>query len=267
MARPRPCRTTNATGDCHGQISGGSAKQRANAGNVAAATANFGASALITLALTTIPIFEALVLWYLLPCLDHHTGRPLFGRQNFPRRHLLHLPGYLRGGGRFMAARRADGFNLSWGHLAGLCSALSAAVAFCAYPASLKPARLGALFPFLPGHAYMLLRHGHSAVRPGSTAFHRSERYSSYRPFGRHRPDDDIRLCCLYAPCRVTIICMGEIVVAAIGAYFLFDERLTLNMFCGGVMIVGAGLGINLYTAYLARRLQSLRTPGEQARE
>ena len=236
-------------------------------GMLLTATANFGASALITLALTTIPIFEALVLWYLLPAWTTILAARFLG-DKISRVGIFCTCLAISGAVVVLWPQDGQmGSSLSWGHLAGLCSALSAAVAFVLIRHHSNQHGLAHFFHFclvtlICSCAIVILRS--DPVLPPSTALNGILLIGLLGGIGQMMIFASVAY---MPPAGVTIICMGEIVVAAIGAYFLFDERLTLNMFCGGVMIVGAGLGINLYTAYLARRLQSLRTPGEQARE
>lgn len=228
-------------------------------GMLLTAVCNFSAVSLITLALTTIPLFEALVLWYLLPVWMTLFSRLLLG-ERVSRFGLCCTALAVSGTMVVLWPQSGATFSgLSWGHLAALCSPIAASAAFVLI-------RLHAAQPSLAHFFYLsavtlvasslaLLLQGVPAPLP-LIGVARISLVALLAGMGQVMVFAAVA--CI-SPSVVAVICLGEIVIAAIGAYVLFDERLTLNMACGGAMIVIAAVGINWYhVARNKRPAQSL---------
>ncbi len=228
-------------------------------GMLLTALANFGAAALVTVALTSIPIFEALVLWYLLPAWTTLLAArflgdkiTLFGAFCI----MVSICGAVvvlwpEGGGTTS--------GLEWGHLAGLCSSFSAASAFVLIRYHRGQHALGHFFHFcvvaLVLSGILIAFQSGPAIPPAA----------ALAGIGSAALCGGLGQILIFAsvayipPTEATLITMGEIIVAAVGAYFLFDEGITPRILIGGLMIIGAGLGINLYNSWKSKPSQDAR--------
>ena len=224
---------------------------------------NFSASSLITVALTTIPIFEALVLWYLLPAWTTLLAAKFLG-ERITRIGSLFLLMAIAGAVIVLwPANGMSSFGLHWGHLAGLCSSLSAALGFVSIRHYSGHHGLSHFFHFclvtlVLSSVLQLFSAG--PFLPPAVALTGITMVAILGGLGQMLMFASVAY---LPPAGVTVISMGEIVVAGIGAYVIFNETITLTMLCGGAMIVGGALGINLYGAYLAKQL-AMATAGEE---
>lgn len=214
---------------------------------------NFTGSALITVALTSIPIFEALILWFLLPAWTTLLAVRFLGERITA---VIALCLLMAIGGAVVVLWPEEGAGisgLSWGHLAGLFSALSAAVGFICIRRYSGHHPLSHFFHFCVVAlvaAGILQLFQDTPYVPPVMALSGIAVAGLLGGLGQMMIFAAVKF---IPPGAVTVISMGEIIVAAVGAYFLFNESVTLAVFCGGGMIIAAAFGINLYNARRAK--------------
>ena len=144
--------------------------------------------------------------------------------------------------------------GLRWGHLAGLFSSLFAAVGFVCIRRFSARHPLAHFFHFSVV-AFVLtvlvqLLHDGPAIPPAAAL-------TGIAIGGMLGGLGQMMIYAAVAyipPGSVTVISMGEILVAAVGAYFLFNESISPGVFCGGAMILAAAFGINYDSARTANR-------------
>lgn len=211
---------------------------------------NFIGSVLITVALTSIPIFEALILWFLLPAWTTLLAVRFLGERITA---VIALCLLMAIGGVVVVVWPEGGAtisDLSWGHLAGICSALAASVGFICIRRNSGHHPLSHFFHFcvvalVVGGTLQLFQD--VPFVPSDKALSGIAVAGLFGGLGQMILFAAVKF---IPPGAVTIISMGEIIVEVVGAYFLFNESVTLAVFCGGGMIIAAAIGINLYNAH-----------------
>lgn len=214
---------------------------------------NFMGSALITVALTSIPIFEALILWFLLPAWTTLLAVRFLGERLTVVIALCLLLA-ISGAAIVLWPEEGAGLSgLSWGHLAGLFSALSAAVGFICIRRFSGHHPLSHFFHFC---LVAFITAGTLHLFQDAPYVPQTMALSGIAVAGLLGGLGQMMLFAavkFIPPGAVTVISMGEIIVAAVGAYFLFNESVTVAVYCGGGMIIAAAFGINLYNARRAK--------------
>jgi drug/metabolite transporter (DMT)-like permease len=224
-------------------------------GMILTALANLAAAACVTVALTSIPIFEALVLWYLFPVWTMLLAARFLGDK-------ISLSGLgflaLAVGGALIILwpeQKSAGSVLGLGHLAGLCSSFSIAAAFVLIRHYKRQSAAGHFFFFclaasLLSCAMVGMQPGPMLPPPGAFAA-----ISAVGLSGCASMVLVFRAVAFIPPAKVAILTMSEIVISATLAYFFFGESISARMLCGGLMIIGAGAGINMRKARTANDL------------
>lgn len=239
-------------------------------GRIVTGAANFGAAALVTVALTTIPIFEALILWYIFPAWTTllswrflkvpltPTGGALVALALVGVTIMLWPDGSLE----------TSGFH--WGHLAGLGSSLCAASAFVLMRKYADQHAVSHFFYFcvfsvlvscIPVALFS------SPILPSADG---TLGILAVALFGCVGQVIIYSAIAYIPPANVAIITMGEIFISAIVASLFLGEKLTVQILAGGSLVIFSGLALNIHHVLAARaalRNSGVKIPGKAFHE
>lgn len=215
--------------------------------------ANFAAAAFVTVALMTIPIFEALILWYIFPAWTTLLSWRFLGERLTPvggALIVLALTGIVimlwpEGG-------VASGFH--WGHVAGLASSVCAASAFVLMRKYADQHAVSHFFYFClfsVAFSSLPLLLFSPSILPSSDGMLGILAVALIGCIGQVIIYSAIAY---IPPANVAIITMGEIFIAAIVASLFLGEQLTVRMIVGGSLVIVSGLALNVYHALSGKK-------------
>lgn len=223
------------------------------------AIANFAAAAFITIALMVIPIFEALVLWYIFPVWTTLLSWKLLGEPlSFVVGGLIALA-MLGVVIMLWPSAGVETTGLHWGHIAGLLSSFCAATAFVSMRVYSNLHGVAHFFNFcvfslIASLIPMLIFS--SPVIPSVAGLEGIFYVALAGCLGQVL----IYSAIIYIPpANVAVITTGEIFIAAIIAMLFLGEVLTVQMVVGGLLVIFAALALTLYQNYQKKRNQPSR--------
>lgn len=202
----------------------------------------------LTEALIVLPLFEALVLLYLFPAFSALLS-PWLTADRVARRDWL-LIGAACGGAALVLWSGRLGSGLQWGHLLGLTAAFCLGLTFTlirrvsADNSALTPFFYICVAGMVVAVGPMLYQAGTPTIAAaGLPALSAVGLLACAAHLAGNKA-----LAFLPSP-RVGVICMSEVVFGAIIGMLLFDEFFGWRTLLGGMLIVGAGIGLNVRRA------------------
>lgn len=218
-------------------------------GRILTGAANFGAAVLITVALTSIPIFEALILWYILPAWTKLLSWRFLGEKIALIEAVLIALALAGVAIMLWPEGGNETAGIGWGHVAGLGSSLCAASAFVLMRKHADQHAYSHFFYFcvfsvIASTIPVLLFS--APLIPSADGLYGMLTVACFGCIGQVIIYSSIAY---IPPVNVAIITMGEIFISAIVASLFLGEALTMQMLGGGGLVIVAAMTLNSYHA------------------